>query len=215
MTRQELGGLVTQGENDHLEFKTKAAHPDKILKEFVAFANTKGGHLLIGVDDNGTISGLNDPEEEAEVMEEALNRKCRPKLKYQHQFIPVSRKRSVIHYQIFESRNKPHFVIDNSEEGFKNAYVRVNDMSVKASRETREILKGRSRRRNLKFTYGESERILLQFLQNNNSITLNKFCEIANIPKRKASRTLIIMSLADIIRIIPSETEDIFIANLH
>ena len=120
MTRKELDGLVTQGENDHLEFKTKASHPDKILKEFVAFANTRGGHLLIGVNDDGKISGLNNPEEDAEVMEQALSSHCRPKLKYRYQFIPISRKKSAIHYHIFESRNKPHFVIDNSEKGIKH-----------------------------------------------------------------------------------------------
>ena len=105
--------------------------------------------------------------------------------------------------------------MENSKEGFKTAYVRINDMSVKASRETREILRGKSRRRNLKFTYGESEKILLQFLQNNNSITLNQYSEIADISKSKASKTLIIMTLTDVIRIIPSEVEDLFMANLH
>jgi len=214
MTRKELDGLVTQGENAHVEFKTKAAHPDKILKEFVAFANTRGGHLLIGVDDDGRISGLNNPEEEAEVMEQALSSKCRPKLKYRYQLIPISRKKSVIHYQIFESRNKPHFVIDNSGKGFKNAYVRIKDMSVKASREIQEILRRKKRRRNLSFTYGDTEKILLQHLQNNDSVTLNKFCDIARISKRKASNVLVIMVLADIIKIIPSEDEDLFLSNL-
>jgi len=215
MTRKELDGLVTQGENAHVEFKTKAAHPDKILKEFVAFANTRGGHLLIGVDDDGRISGLNNPEEEAEVMEQALGSKCRPKLTYRYQFIPISRKKTVIHYQIFESRNKPHFVIDNSGKGFKKAYVRIKDMSVKASHEIQEILRRKKRRRNLSFTYGDTEKILLQHLDNNDSITLNEFCNIARISKRKASSILIIMVLADIIKIIPSEDEDLFLSNLN
>ncbi len=214
MTLKELDGLVTKGENDQLEFKTRASHPEKILKEFVAFANTRGGHLLIGVQDNGRISGLNNPEEEVQAMEEALKSKCRPKLRYRYQFIAVSRRRAVIHYQIYESRNKPHFVIENSQKGFKNAYVRIKDMSVKASRETREILKGKTRRRSLRFTYGDTEKILLQYLQSNHSITVNQLCELANISQNTASKTLVIMVLANIIRIIPSEDEDRFVGNL-
>ncbi|MEQ8573732.1 MAG: ATP-binding protein, partial [Fulvivirga sp.] len=51
MTFQELKRLVSQGESETLEFKRKVAHPEKIVKEIVAFANTKGGKLLIGVSD--------------------------------------------------------------------------------------------------------------------------------------------------------------------
>ena len=87
-------------------------------------------------------------------------------------------------------------------------------MSVKASRENLEILRGKSRRRSISFSYGEKERILLQHLENNNSVTLKKFAEIAFISKREASKTLVIMVLADIIRIIPSKPEDIFVGNL-
>lgn len=106
MTRKQLTGLVGQGENDQIEFKTKVSNPEKILKEFVAFANTRGGHVLIGVDDDGRISGLTHPEEEVQVMEEALRKSCRPRLRYDYQLVPISRKRSVVHYRIFERDRK-------------------------------------------------------------------------------------------------------------
>ena len=72
MELKELYRLVRKGEGETLEFKRKAAHPEKIVREVVAFANTKGGDLLIGVDDNGTIPGVKYAEEEIFVLNKAI-----------------------------------------------------------------------------------------------------------------------------------------------
>ncbi|MCC6835531.1 MAG: ATP-binding protein, partial [Cytophagales bacterium] len=63
--------LALEGEGLHLEFKRKAAHPEKIVRELIAFANTAGGTLLIGVDDDGSIPGVKYPDEEIHVVTEA------------------------------------------------------------------------------------------------------------------------------------------------
>ena len=60
MTLFEAQQLIRQGEGDLVEFKRKAKYPERIIKEVVAFANSSGGHLFIGVDDDGTIVGLKD-----------------------------------------------------------------------------------------------------------------------------------------------------------
>jgi len=57
MTLQEVNKLARDGEGLHVEFKKKVAHPEKIVREIIAMANTEGGYLLIGVDDDGTVSG--------------------------------------------------------------------------------------------------------------------------------------------------------------
>lgn len=66
---QTLRKLVAQGEGATLEFKRKAAHPEKIICEMVAFANTQGGTLLVGVSDDGNLAGLKFPDEEALLYE--------------------------------------------------------------------------------------------------------------------------------------------------
>lgn len=53
-----LNTLIAQGENNALEFKSAQAHPDSLAKEMVAFANTQGGIILLGVEDDGVVSGL-------------------------------------------------------------------------------------------------------------------------------------------------------------
>ncbi|MCK5704374.1 MAG: ATP-binding protein, partial [Cyclobacteriaceae bacterium] len=72
MKLPELEYLVRNGEGQLLEFKLKASFPEKIVKEMVAFANSNGGQLLIGVDDDGRISGLKFAEEDKFVIEKAI-----------------------------------------------------------------------------------------------------------------------------------------------
>ena len=57
-TSDELLEIIKNGENSAVEFKTAVVRPESIAKEMVAFSNTQGGLILIGVDDNGTVSGL-------------------------------------------------------------------------------------------------------------------------------------------------------------
>ncbi|MEZ5448011.1 MAG: putative DNA binding domain-containing protein [Thiolinea sp.] len=58
-----IQALIEQGENSQVEFKSAAARPESIAREIVAFANTLGGSLLIGVGDDGTISGIESDQE--------------------------------------------------------------------------------------------------------------------------------------------------------
>ncbi|AEA42074.1 ATP-binding protein [Fluviicola taffensis] len=53
MNKLELHALISQGEGFHIEFKESVN--SSLAKEFVAFANAKGGIVLVGVDDDGNI----------------------------------------------------------------------------------------------------------------------------------------------------------------
>jgi predicted HTH transcriptional regulator len=203
---QELRKLVAQGEGGNLEFKRKASYPEKIVREMVAFANTRGGILLVGVGDDKTIPGLKYPEGESHVIQETLNT-CRPKLPVSEQFIPIGNARTVIRYDIEESEKKPHYVLI---DGLVEAFVRVNDQSIKASREVREIVKRSRRKKDIRFYYGEHERLLMQYLDVNPTITLEKFIEVSGLKKFYASKKLIILVLADVLRITPHEKGDLY-----
>lgn len=58
----QLRRLVMEGEGQHLEFKRKVSHPEKIVREMIAFANSEGGTILIGVDDDGLLAGVKYPD---------------------------------------------------------------------------------------------------------------------------------------------------------
>jgi predicted HTH transcriptional regulator len=208
MTLPEIQHLVRQGETETVEFKTKANHPEKIVKEMVAFANTKGGKLLVGVTDHGRITGLPTANEELYILEKAINKYCFPKFDYQHEIIPVSAKKAIIIYTIFESNLKPHYALLEQPKNQRKGYIRVADRSVQASREMREILRRERNKTAVRFTYGEKEKVLMNYLEKHQFITIKIFSKLAGIKPYLASRTLITLVLAKVLQIIPREGED-------
>ena len=214
--------MVRQGEGEQIEFKRKVAHPDKIIREIVAFANTKGGNLLIGVDDNGTIPGIRSAEEELYGLEKAIRQWCRPSIDYEINVVPISGRKSVIHYKIYEGQRKPHYVLQgafsatNGSSSIKKkhkgrAYVRHKDKSLQASPEVWQILRRARQSKDIKFQFGEKEKILMSYLEEHPHITVAQFAQATQQSRYHASRTLILLVLANVLRVIPQEKEDVFV----
>lgn len=205
---RHLRKLVAAGESLHLEFKRKAAHPDKIVRELIAFANTEGGCLLIGVDDDKSIAGVKYPEEEWLVVRKALLKHCRPALRLKQHIIPISEKKFIVMLEVAKSPKRPHgFRGDN---GAMETYVRVADKSVKASREMREIIRRSKSKADIHFTYGEAEQRLMHYLDMHPSITVKEFQRIAQLGFFKASQKLITLVLANVINIRPTDKGDLY-----
>lgn len=203
---QALKKLVALGESGTLEFKRKAAYPEKIVREMIAFANTRGGVLLLGVGDDGSLAGLKFPEDESHVVQEAL-KKCRPRLPVKEEFIPIGNARTIIRYDIEESARKPHYLLAGGQQ---ESYVRVNDQSIKASREVKEIVKRMRKKKDIRFYYGEHERFLMQYLDANPAITLRKFIELSGLNRFYASKKLVLLVLADVLNVTPHEKGDLY-----
>ena len=66
MNRVELDDLLTNGENSKVEFKRDDVLSDKLAKELSALLNFEGGKILLGVENDGTLSGLVRSREEFE-----------------------------------------------------------------------------------------------------------------------------------------------------
>lgn len=209
MELSTLQQLVRKGEGLHLEFKTKATHPEKIARELIAFANTKGGTLLLGVDDDKTISGCKFPEEEIFVMTEHLTTFC-PDLDYQLTRVPINRKREVLVYYVPESKQKPVFLKDFQHPSLRHTYVRVADMSVIASKEMEFVLRYEKDKRDVQFFYGKREEKIMQFLGENPKITTLQAQELLQIPRKPTSITLVTLVRAGLLRIFATEHGDYF-----
>jgi predicted HTH transcriptional regulator len=172
----------------------------------VAFANSKGGKLLVGVGDDKTIPGLKFVDEEEYILVRAIERNCFPPLNYEIERIAITDERDVLVFNIPKSKEKPHFVHLENEE-HRKAYVRVKDRSVQASREVKQILR-RENEDGIKFTYGDKEKVLMTYLSENQKITIEKFAEIAKISLRSASHTLVLLVLSNVLKIQPDEVMD-------
>ena len=207
-----LRELVRQGEGKHIEFKLKTNHPEKIVREVVAFANTNGGKLLIGVDDDKTIKGLKFADEDEYILVKAIEKYIYPAVDYAIEKVAVEGEREVLIFDILPSPIKPHFVdLDGIPEN-RRAYVRVADKSVQASKEVREILKAERKAANIRFHFGEKEKTLMSYLVDNQHITVEIFANVAKIPRKLASRTLVLLVLANVLKIQPHEMQDLFLA---
>lgn len=209
MNLKELEDIVGKGEGQLLEFKHKASFPDKIVKEMVAFANSEGGQLFVGVDDDGKISGLKFAEEEKFVIEKAIQNHCKPRIKYKSELIPINRKRSVLRYQIFENRKKPaYYLVDPTKRG--KAYVRLSDKSIQASRELTEILKKSKTKKSNPIQLGENEKLLFRYIEKHGRINVLSYMELTGLSRVQASRILINLVTANILKIEVGENADYF-----
>src|SRR5690606_114900 len=207
MTLQDVKLLASRGEGQRLEFKKKATFPEKIVRELIAFANTSGGDLLIGVDDDGTVSGQRYIEEEIFVMEKAIKEFVFPRLAYEVISLKLNEKKGVAIFKISVSDKRPHYL---KEKDRKQAYIRVADRSVQASKEVWEILRRGKNPKDIVFTYGAKEEILMKALGESDRITLKEFAKLAKLPRFLASKTLIRLTLANVLEIHPQELEDYF-----
>jgi predicted HTH transcriptional regulator len=209
MKLQELEDLVSKGEGELLEFKLKANFPEKIVKEMVAFANTSGGQLLVGVDDDGRIAGLKFAEEDKFVIERAIKNHIRPGIKYLLQSIPVTRKKSILHYTILENKKKPSYYISDPNMRGK-VYVRFRDKSVQASREMVQILRRSKLNKSVPIHLGDMEQLLFRHIEQQGKTTLARFMEISGLSRFKASQILIGLVVSNVLDIEIGEKSDYF-----
>lgn len=203
---RNLKHLVRHGEGQRLEFKMKVKFPEKIIKELVAFANSDGGHLFVGVSDDGQIEGSKFVDEDQFVLEKAISAYCFPAFTYHVYRIPLENGRAVLVYHVFESVDKPHFVQLESEP-YPVCYVRVKDRTIQASKEMKQILR-RENEEGLTFAYGESEQWLMEYLRSHEYISLPEFALKANLPLWLASRKLVLLVLGRVLKIEPGENQD-------
>jgi predicted HTH transcriptional regulator len=143
------------------------------------------------------------------VMEKAIREHIKPELVYEVEVVKLNPKKGVAVFSIPRSLNRPHFIL---EDGRKRAFVRVADRSIQASREMWEILRRGKQSKDMVFTYGDKETILMKALDEHGRVTLREFQRLAKLPRFLASKTLVRLVLANVIQIIPQEKEDYFLS---
>jgi predicted HTH transcriptional regulator len=215
MTLYELNEIIEGGENQHVEFKRKFTEPEKIAKEMIAFANTHGGKLLFGIDDDKSVVGVESEKGEIEYIDLAARFYCEPQLDFSIDIMHIYRK-DVIVVNIPESRFKPHRLIENGKQDSDDSkvYIRVKDKSVQASKETVKVLKKlRADSPAQIINLGDKEKALLDYLSKHERVTLKEFREFLNLSNRRASRILVNLVRADLIRLHNHEKEDFYTLN--
>lgn len=123
-----IRSLIAQGEHQQLDFKFEISDARKIARTLSAFSNTYGGRLLVGVKDNGRITGIRS-EEEYYMVESAALLYCRPEIRFESRIHSVEGK-NVLEIYIPPVEEKPVYAKDENNRWM--AYMRVNDESILA-----------------------------------------------------------------------------------
>ncbi|MCJ8209678.1 ATP-binding protein [Mucilaginibacter sp. RS28] len=201
--------LIYEGEGVTQDFKKTITSCEKIAKTMVSFANNKGGRLLIGVMDDGSIKGVKSEDEERYMITRAAHFYAKPALEPAFEEIYVDDK-LVLVVDIEESDSKPHYAL--GEDGKWWVYVRVKDKSVLASKIVVDVLKRSGAENGVLIKYSSKEKALLEYLDTHERITVKEYCELLNLSRRRAQRILVNLVLSGVIKVHTTEKEEFYTA---
>lgn len=197
---------IANGENEVLDFKKTISSASKIAKTMSAFANHKGGTLLVGVNDNKTISGVRS-EEEKYMLEMAAEFYVKPKIKLTITEWEFGGK-VVLEAIIAEGLDKPYYAKD--EDGKWWAHIRVKDQSLLASKIVVDVLKRNSGKGQNVIQYTELERSALKYLEATEKVALKDLCKHLNISRWRGQKMLVALVSAGVVRSHTTEKTEFF-----
>jgi ATP-dependent DNA helicase RecG len=110
METVEILEAIERGEDSHLQIKETVTNPDQLASEMAAFANSKGGCILIGVSDQGVITGLTaeDVHRINQLISNSASQNVREPLFPTTRNVTIGDKKIIV-LDVVESRGKPHF----------------------------------------------------------------------------------------------------------
>jgi hypothetical protein len=111
-SKNQLLDVISKGENETVEFKAilDAKHDKEFLETVVAFANTKGGTIFLGVSDNCRVTGFG--EDVKAKIEDLIDGNCEPSIKVQVSQTTIQGDHPITIVEVPEGENKPYILIN-------------------------------------------------------------------------------------------------------
>jgi len=188
--KRYLQRLISEGEHQQQDFKYKVQDAAKLAKSVSAFANTDGGRLLIGVRDDGHMSGVRS-EEEIYMMHQAAYRHCQPAASIKFDTYMVEG-RTIVVATVPPSDKRPIMAL--SDDGKRRAYIHIADENIVASPVHLTIWREAQKAEGSMMTYTDSVKKLIATIQDNR-LSLNQLVRRSSLPRHK-----VITILAQLIR---------------
>ncbi len=202
----DVKNLAQTGEGTYLEFKRTIPSAYKIAREIAAFANTKGGTLLIGVDDDKSLVGVLGYQEEEFLLVQAAREFCQPAVDIAIEVVHFG-DRDLLVIKVPEASEKPIYVKREKEA---TVFMREKDQNKVASKELIEIIKNRNSDEGVTFEYGPKEQKLFRYLNEYGEITVEKFAHLVDVSRSVASATLVNLVSAEILSLFRKDNVDYF-----
>ncbi len=132
MLKTELLEIIANDENSRVEFKRDSVRPEQLAKEIVTMVNHQRGMILLGVDDDGEIEGINKKGLQEWVMDTVVGRKIHPLILPSYEEIQVNDDSRVAVLSFAQGTSKPYVLRHRDREGI---YIRVGSVTNLATRE--------------------------------------------------------------------------------
>jgi predicted HTH transcriptional regulator len=178
--------LIAEGEHQQLDFKFEISDAKKIARSLVAFANTDGGVLLVGVKDNGVVAGVRS-DEEIYMIETAAHLYSKPEVPFSTKSWNVDGK-NVVEVKVKPSNEKPHYAPGKEDKW--TAYIRVKDENQLANKVIVKVWQRQTRPKGVYLKYTEAEKRLLTYIETTGEVTFSKACRVAKTSKNKTENIL-------------------------
>jgi hypothetical protein len=202
-----LRALIAEGEHQQLDFKFEINDARKIARTLSAFSNTDGGRLLIGVKDNGRISGVRS-DEEYYMAESAATLYCKPEVAFETRNHQVDGK-SVLEIYIPPVARKPVYARDHENRWM--AYIRVADENILASTIQLEVWKEEHTDRGKLLKFTRSEELLLHYLEKVPGATLGKIQRDTGFRRKVLVSLLTKLVLFDVVEMQLMDGKNLFL----
>lgn len=186
---EKLKDLISEGEHQTQDFKFRIDDQKKIARTLVAFANTDGGRLLIGVKDNGKIAGVN-PEEEFHMIEGAAQLFCKPPVPVESRIWQEDMK-LVLEIKVEPNAKRNHTALD--DEGKWKSFIRRKDHTLLANKIIMKVWQFEKQGIKKPQTFGEDELACLKIIDANQPVTLSKLYRLLSIPKAKTDHIVALL----------------------
>ena len=201
-----IQALINEGEHQQQDFKFGITDSRKIARSLVAFANTDGGRLLIGVKDNGVIAGVRS-DEEYYMIESAAELYSKPEIRFESKIWKEEGK-TVMEVWVPPSPLRPHFVREDG--GTWQAYVRSQDENIQADEVLVTVWQKMKQKKGALIRYTKNEEELFRLFQTREQITLSDFRKSARISSKEAIETLANLIVLRVIDQVVASPESFF-----
>ncbi len=184
-----IAGLVSEGEHDRQDFKFQISDAVKIARSISAFSNHKGGRLLMGVRDNGTIAGVRS-EEDVYVVEQAAQMYCRPAVNVEFTaYRATDEGHVVIKAEVPEAESRP--VQARLADGRWRAFMRVKDENILASSLMVRMWRSRRSGAGMVMEMGGDADAVVDAVRNNGPVSASDVARVAHLSRERVERSIV------------------------
>jgi len=196
-----IESLIREGEHQQLDFKFQVNDARKIARSLVSFANTDGGRLLIGVKDNGKISGIAS-DEEIYMIETAAHLYTDPEVPFTPIIWEVDDK-TVLEVVVAPSKQMPHFV--KEVDGALKAYYRDKDRVLEANGVMQQLWKMDRKRAGEKVDFSKRVTKLLQRMKRKGPVGFGFARQVLRLTPAETEQILASLINWEVIEMLPGE----------